>query len=156
MSLSHEHWLGQAIQIANENVAVGGGPFAAIVVKEGEIVGKGVNEIHLQHDPTAHAELLALREACIRLGRADLSDCILYASGEPCPMCMGAIYWARPQAIYYACSKLEASSACDFPDPLSDYERQLNLPPHEREIPLYKIEHKDKLKPFQSWRSSLG
>ena len=93
--MTHEKWLHQTINMAVENVKQGGGPFAAVVVKDGRIIGKGTNLVHLQNDPSAHAELLAIREACKTLSSMDLSDCILYASGEPCPMCLGAAYGQR-------------------------------------------------------------
>ena len=88
----HEKWLQHTIEMAVTNVIEGEGPFAAIIVKEGKIIGSGTNLVHLHNDPSAHAELLAIREACSYLATTDLSDCILYASGEPCPMCLGAAY----------------------------------------------------------------
>lgn len=148
-----EVWLEQAIRMAKENAAKGDGPFAAIVVCNGEIVGTGVNRVGSEHDPTAHAELLAIREACTRLGRTDLSDCTLYASGEPCPMCMGAIYWAKPGAVYYACSKAEAAAATGFPDPLGTFYAEMSGSADNRTIAVRQHEANAKLEPFFVWAS---
>lgn len=150
--MNHQKWLDEAIQMAVNNVKSGGGPFAAIVVQQDRVVGTGVNSIHLNSDPTAHAELLAIQEACIKLGTTDLSDCVLYASGEPCPMCMGAIYWAKPKAVYYACSKQEAAEAVAFPDPLAHYYSELQQQPEKRSIPLHKVDSEQSLEPFKTWR----
>ncbi|MBD2866918.1 nucleoside deaminase [Paenibacillus oceani] len=148
----HQQWLEQAIRLAELNVGSGGGPFAALVVKDGRIVGRGVNGVHLDHDPTAHAELLAIREACIHLETTDLSDCTLYASGEPCPMCMGTIYWARPGSVYYACSKQEAADATAFGDPLDGFYQEMLQPSQARSINMRKLESGSKLAPFYAWR----
>jgi guanine deaminase len=146
--MNHQKWLEKAIQLAAANAAKGEGPFAAIVVKDGVEVASGVNQVSASHDPTAHAELSAIREACVRLGRSDLSDCVLYASGEPCPMCMGAIYWARPSAVYYACGKVEAAEATGFGDPLSAFYAEMASPPEKRSIPLQKLDVPSRLEPF--------
>jgi guanine deaminase len=148
---THEQWMNEAIRLAVHNVERGGGPFAALVVREDVIVGQGVNAVHLQSDPTAHAELLAIRQACTSLGTTDLSDCIVYASGEPCPMCMGAIYWAKPKAVWYACSKKEAAAAVHFPDPLENYWEEMKQPAEHRSIPLKKLSADNGLAPFQRW-----
>lgn len=148
----HQQWLEQAIRMAELNVGNGGGPFAALVVKEGRIVGSGVNGVHLDHDPTAHAELLAIREACITLVTTDLSDCTLYASGEPCPMCMGAIYWAKPGTVYFACSKQEAADATAFGDPLNGFYKEMVQSPETRSVLVHKLESNNKLAPFYAWR----
>src|SRR5690606_2870453 len=106
---THTYYLDIVTQMAKENVESGqGGPFAAIVVRNGEIISRGYNRVEVNHDPTSHAELNAIREACRILGTTQLHDCILYASGEPCPMCTGGIYWAKLGAVYFACSKKEA------------------------------------------------
>lgn len=145
---NHIEWLERAIRLAKENAAKGDGPFAALVVKDGEIVGTGVNGVASSHDPTAHAELLAIREACTRLQRADLSDCMLYASGEPCPMCIGAVYWAKPGAVYYACSKAEAAAAVGFGDPLGSFYAEMALPADKRAIAIRKLDAPSRLEPF--------
>lgn len=152
----HERWLDEAIRLAEENVAMGGGPFGALVVRGDTVVGSGVNSVHQASDPTAHAELLAIREACISLGTTDLSDCVVYASGEPCPMCMGAIYWSRPRAVYFACSKREAGDAVGFTDPLAHFYADLNQPPTARSIPLHKVDVEHRLAPFRAWHAAQG
>ena len=140
--MTHEKWLQQTINMAVENVKQGGGPFAAVVVKDGRIIGKGTNLVHLQNDPSAHAELLAIREACKTLSSIDLSDCILYASGEPCPMCLGAAYWATIGKIYYACSKADALNEAGFGNPLSTFFSDQNEAPENRQCPLHSIKNR--------------
>lgn len=146
--MDHGYWLEQAIRLAKENASKGEGPFAALVVKDGRLVSTGVNRVQSEQDPTAHAELSAIREACRQLHTADLSDCILYASGEPCPMCTGAIYWARLRAVYYACSKAEAREAAGFEDPLGSFYAEMARAPHERAIPIHHLDVPGKLEPF--------
>ncbi|MBI4889296.1 MAG: nucleoside deaminase, partial [Acidobacteria bacterium] len=108
----HEEFLRRAISLAAENVELGrGGPFGAVIVMDGEVVAEGANHVTAQNDPTAHAEVEAIREACRRLGRHDLRGGVIYASCEPCPMCLSAIYWARLDSLYYAASKDDASAA---------------------------------------------
>ena len=108
--MNHEYFMQKAIELSLENMRNGkGGPFGAIVVKEGKIVGIGANNVTSKNDPTAHAEVLAIRDACKNLNTFQLNDCILYTSCEPCPMCLGAIYWARPEAVYYANTKQDAA-----------------------------------------------
>jgi guanine deaminase len=104
-----KQFIEEAVRLALENVEkYGGEPFGAVIVKNGEIISSGVNEVERDHDPTAHAELLVIRDACQKLNTTDLSDCVLYASGEPCPMCLGAIYWANLKRVYYAYSLHDA------------------------------------------------
>ena len=111
-----QQFIKKAIQLALDNVTGStGGPFGAVVVKNGEIVGVGQNQVTKLNDPTAHAEIQAIREACQRLNTFQLDDCELYTSCEPCPMCLGAIFWARPKAVYYACTK-EDAAAIGFDD----------------------------------------
>lgn len=153
MAMNHRHWLEKTIRMAADNAAKGEGPFAAIVVKNGTVVGSGVNRVDTNHDPTAHAELLAIRDACQRLNSADLSDCVLYASGEPCPMCMGAIYWAGPSAVYYACSKAEAAAAVGFPDPLDSFYADRERPAELRQVAVRQYDMDGKLEPFFVWAS---
>lgn len=149
--MTHEQWLAVTIEMALHNVATGGGPFAAIVVKDGEIVGKGTNLVHLNYDPSAHAELIAIREACMTLQSTDLSDCFLYASGEPCPMCLGAAYWATVGNIFYACSKDEAKKGAAFPNPLQHYFTDQKQAPSERQIPFNHLPVANALAPFSKW-----
>jgi len=98
----------RAIALSIRNIDNGGGPFGALIVKDGEIIAEGVNRVTRQHDPTAHAEVVAIRKAARKLGTFDLSGCEIYASCEPCPMCLGAVYWARLDCLYYGNSKADA------------------------------------------------
>lgn len=104
-------WLNMTIAMATENVARGGGPFACIIVKDGRVVAEGVNGVVPQYDPTAHAEVQAIRRACEQLENHQLDDCVIYTSCEPCPMCFGAIYWARPKRVVFAATKEQAANA---------------------------------------------
>ena len=105
-----EDLLQMAIALAEEGVRDRrGGPFGAVIARDGEVVGRGCNEVPSRHDPTAHAEIQAIRDACVRLGRFWLDDCEIYASCEPCPMCLSAIYWARIPVVHYAASREDAA-----------------------------------------------
>ncbi|MFD2615450.1 nucleoside deaminase [Paenibacillus gansuensis] len=124
--------LREAIRLAADNVRTGhGGPFGAIVVKDGVVVGRGTNEVTDSNDPTAHAEVQAIRAACRELGTYQLADCEIYTSCEPCPMCLGAIYWARPRAVYYYNTRHEAADI-GFDDQLI-YD-EIAVPIQERRI----------------------
>lgn len=148
----HSDWMEMAIREAYENVRhVDGGPFGAIVVKDGRMIGKGRNRVTALNDPTAHAEVQAIREACRYLNDFQLKGCTLYTSCEPCPMCIGAIYWARPDAVYFACTKEEAA-AIGFDDQFI-YE-EIALPLAQRSIPMRQLRTDQSLLPFHSWRSS--
>ncbi|BAQ09010.1 guanine deaminases [Bacillus sp. OxB-1] len=149
--MRHEEWLYETIDMAVENVRKGGGPFAAIIVKDGEIIGRGTNRVHIENDPSAHAELLAIREACAFLGTIDLSDCTLYASGEPCPMCLGAAYWSTVGTIYYACSKAEALDEAQFTNPLAAYFPDQSKAPEDRQVPFIQLKTTNALSPFHEW-----
>jgi len=140
-----------AIDLAEENIKNGGGPFGAIIVKDGKIVGKGVNTVTSNNDPTAHAEINAIRNACKNLNSFQLNDCEIYSSCEPCPMCLGAIYWARPKELYFAASKSDAANA-GFDDSFIYDEMNKNY--NERKIKTIKIEHENKLSPFKQWIAS--
>lgn len=112
MSNFNIEFLKKAVQLAHENIEQGnGGPFGAVVVKNGQIIAEGANHVTSNNDPTAHAEVVAIREACQKLNSFQLEDCEIYCSCEPCPMCLGAIYWARPKAIYFAATKNDAANA---------------------------------------------
>ena len=100
-----KEYMREAIRLADESVKNGGGPFGAVIVKDGEIIAGRSNSVTIDNDPTAHAEVNTIREACRKLGTFDLSDCVIYTSCEPCPMCLGAIYWARISRIYYGNTK---------------------------------------------------
>ena len=122
----------EAIRLSVENVERGkGGPFGAVIVKDGKIIARGVNEVTSSNDPTAHAEVVAIRKACTALGTFQLQGCELYASCEPCPMCLAAIYWARPDKIYYANTK-EDAAGIEFDDKFI-YE-EMSKPIGERSI----------------------
>ncbi len=125
-----------------------GGPFGAVVVKNGEIVGKGNNKVTSTFDPTAHAEVVAIRDACKNLNTFQLDDCIIYTSCEPCPMCLGAIYWARPKAVYYGCTKQDAANI-NFDDAF--IYKELKAPMTKRKIPFKQLGRENALKAFQLW-----
>jgi tRNA(Arg) A34 adenosine deaminase TadA len=111
MSENHEDFMLRAIALAQKGIdSNAGGPFGALVVREGVIIGEGWNQVTSTNDPTAHAEVVAIRKACKHLGSFQLKDCVLYTSCEPCPMCLGAIYWARPKTIFFACTRVDAAS----------------------------------------------
>jgi guanine deaminase len=139
----------QVIDLAVENVRRGGGPFAALVVKDGVVISTGANQVTRSNDPTAHAEIVAIREACRVLGGFQLDGCDLYASCEPCPMCLGALYWARPARIFFAATHSDASAA-GFDD--SFIYRQLAAPPSERTIPMIHVADARATRPFEEWR----
>ncbi len=149
--MTHPKWLEQTIEMAVQNVKKGGGPFAAIVVKDNKIIGAGTNLVHISHDPSAHAELLAIREACQSLASTDLSDCILYANGEPCPMCLGAAYWATVGSIHYACSKTEALQGANFSNPLAHFFVDQTVHPERRSVPFIKMDVPNAISPFHEW-----
>lgn len=146
-----EKWMKMAIDLAYENTRTKKGrPFGAIIVKDGKIVGKGVNEILATHDPTAHAELEAIRKASQVLGTSDLSDCELYASGKPCPMCLSAIYLANIQQVYYAYNAEEAAEAGLSTQYVYD---QLSLPEKERDIQMKPMDKNTDVKnPYALWK----
>ncbi|ARD48068.1 hypothetical protein SporoP37_07845 [Sporosarcina sp. P37] len=149
--MNHEKWLAHTVEMAVKNAADGGGPFASIIVKDGEIIGSGTNLVNSTCDPSAHAELLAIKEACAALQTLDLSDCVLYASGEPCPMCLGASYWAKLGAIYYACSKQQAFEEAGFTNPVKEFFPDQQLPPEKRSVPFIQKRIPGAEKPFIEW-----
>lgn len=144
----HADFLQQAVDLACDNVANGGGPFGALVVKDRCIVASSGNRVTCNLDPTAHAEIMAIRLACQKLGDFQLSDCVLYTSCEPCPMCLGAIYWARLQAVYYACNRFDAAAA-GFDDSFI-YDEIPKLP-SERHIAMHYINLASAVSPFRDW-----
>lgn len=146
-----EQYLREAIDLAREGMERGdGGPFGCVIVKDGTIVGRGNNRVTSTNDPTAHAEVVAIREACKALGDFQLSGCVLYTSCEPCPMCLGAIYWARPDRIVFAATREDAADA-GFDDQLI-YD-ELPLPYPERRIPTQHLMRTEGLSVFSSWKS---
>lgn len=138
----------EAIRLADESVKNGGGPFGAVVVKDGEIVAGSANRVTLDNDPTAHAEVNTIREACRKLGTFDLSGCVIYTSCEPCPMCLGAIYWARIDRIFYGNTRKDAAKI-DFADDFIYEELDKDL--SERTVPLIPILRKEALGTFRAW-----
>src|SRR5690348_7742813 len=144
-----EEFMQQAIALALENVRSGrGGPFAALVVRAGEILGRGTNLVTAMNDPTAHAEILAIREACQKIGSFELTGCDIHATCEPCPMCLGAIYWARLAKLYFAAHSGDAAKI-GFDDSLIYAE--INKPTAERKIPMAQLMREEALKVFGEW-----
>src|SRR5690606_21795833 len=126
-----------------------GGPFGCVIVRHDEIIGKGWNRVIATNDPTAHAEVVAIRDACAHLGTHQLDDCEIYASYEPCPMCLGAIYWARPRAVYFANTRADAA-AIGFDDHLI-YE-ELKAPVDQRIIPMTMLGRDEAIRVFEEWK----
>ena len=127
----------RAIELAREGMRAGaGGPFGAVVVKDGTIIGEGFNRVVATNDPTAHGEVTAIRDACAKLGNFSLEGCEIHSTGEPCPMCLGAIHWARIGRIYYGFSIADAATI-GFDD--REFYHQFALPPEEREIPCVQL-----------------
>ncbi|MBI5084696.1 MAG: nucleoside deaminase [Acidobacteria bacterium] len=148
----HEKHIRRAIQLAAENAGQGrGGPFGAVVVRDGQIVAEGVNLVTSKLDPTAHAEVMAIRAACAKLGVFELRGCTIYSSCEPCPMCLAAIYWARLDALYFAASREDASAA-GFDDGFL-YE-QIPLPASARSLRSEQLLAGESGVPFAIWRAN--
>jgi len=141
----------RAIQLSLENVRSGrGGPFAAVVAKDGEIIAESANCVTATNDPTAHAEIVAIREACRKLRHFELTGCDLYTSCEPCPMCLGAIYWARPARVFYANTAAD-TAAIGFDDAFIYSEMKLPLP--DRKVPMIQLLREKALVAFREWQS---
>lgn len=138
----------EAIRLANESVRNGGGPFGAVLVKDGVIIAGSANRVTVDIDPTAHAEVNTIRQACRKLGTFDLSGCMIYTSCEPCPMCLGAIYWARIDRIYYGNNRNDAAEI-DFADNFI-YE-ELDKPLSERTVPIIPMLRDEALQTFRMW-----
>lgn len=138
----------KAIALSIENIANGGGPFGAVIARAGEVIATGVNRVTASCDPTAHAEVNAIRAAATHLGSFDLSGCEIYTSCEPCPMCLGAIYWARLDKIYYANNKHDAKNA-GFDD--SFIYDELELKPEARRLPSETVLRNEAIKAFETW-----
>jgi guanine deaminase len=145
----HQVFIKRAIELSLIGITKGaGGPFGAVVVKNNKIIAEGHNEVLLRNDPTAHAEVVTIRRACESLGNFQLEDCILYTSCEPCPMCLGAIYWARPKLVVYACTKKDAASI-GFDDDFIYKELELSL--DQRAIPMINIHGKEAYEVMKQW-----
>ena len=138
----------RAIELSIESVNRGGGPFGSIIVKDNNIVAEGSNKVTLTNDPTAHGEIVAIREACKKLDNFSLNDCELYSTCEPCPMCLSAIYWARIDKIYYANTRKDAQKI-DFDDSLIYSELQKNI--NKRKIPMIQMMRNEALVAFELW-----
>jgi guanine deaminase len=145
-----QDFMRRAIALALENVRSGsGGPFAAVIVKEDRIIAEGANRVTRTNDPTAHAEVVAIREACRVLADFQLHGCDLYTTCEPCPMCLGAIYWARPTRTFYAATAADAAQA-GFDDAFI-YD-ELKIAPARRRIPMTQLLREDSLAIFSAWK----
>jgi guanine deaminase len=145
-----DSFMARALALSLENVRSGrGGPFGAVIVRGHEVIAEGVNCVTATNDPTAHAEMVAIREACRKLRSFELADCEIYTSCEPCPMCLGAIYWARPARVYFANSAADAAQA-GFDDAFI-YE-ELGAPHADRKIPMIQLRHGEALAAFREWR----
>jgi guanine deaminase len=152
--MDRNSFMRRAITLAEANVAAsGGGPFGAVVVHNGRIIGEGTNQVTGSHDPTAHAEVVAIRAACSELGNHSLAGCEIYASCEPCPMCLSAIYWARIDLIFYGNSKTDAA-AIGFDD--DHIYREIPLPISERAIPTERLLADEAITAFQAWETFDG
>lgn len=146
--MTKEELMRKAIELSIENVANGGGPFGAVIAKDGEIVATGVNRVTSSCDPTAHAEVNAIRAAATKLGTFDLSGYEIYTSCEPCPMCLGAIYWARLNKMYYGNNKADAKEI-GFDD--SFIYDEIALKPTDRKLPSEILLHNEAIKAFEAW-----
>jgi guanine deaminase len=143
--------MNKAIELSVENVKSGkGGPFGCVVVKDGKIIAHGVNTVTLHNDPTGHAEVNAIREACKVLNSFQLDDCEIYTSCEPCPMCLGAIYWARPSKVYYANTKKDAADI-NFDDDF--IYKEIDKPLHERTLQFIQLSREHAIKAFEEWKN---
>lgn len=149
MDKENVEFMKKALEIASGNASTqGGGPFGAVIVKDGKVVSAAGNTVTPDNDPTAHAEVNAIRDACKELKTFDLSGCVLYTSCEPCPMCLSASYWARIGRIYYAAGRDDAAKA-GFSDAFI-YD-QFDLPVNERSLPAERIMEEERLQPFELW-----
>jgi guanine deaminase len=146
-----QQFMREAIRLSREGSETGkGGPFGAVLVKDKQIVGKGSNQVLLTNDPTAHAEVVAIRDACASLQAFHLEDCVLFTSCEPCPMCLGAIYWARIRKIYYANNRKDAANI-GFSDDF--IYQEIDLPVEKRHIPMEPLLREEALQVFQHWEN---
>lgn len=149
MREDHIAYMRQAIELARKGVALGsGGPFGCVIVKDGQVVGEGCNEVTSANDPTAHAEITAIRAACRTLASFQLTGCTIYTSCEPCPMCLGAIYWARPAAVFFAGTREDAASA-GFDDEL--FYEELKKPNDMRQLKMQGLLREEARNVFDAW-----
>lgn len=151
MPKDHKYFMQRAIDISRKGMESNdGGPFGAVIVKDGKIIAEGNNRVTSSNDPTAHAEVVAIRNACTALDTFQLDGCIIYTSCEPCPMCLGAIYWARPDKMFYACTK-EDAARIGFDDDFIYKEINLNI--QDRSIPTLQIMNAEANEVFKSWET---
>lgn len=144
-----QKWMNRAVELAEYGMETGhGGPFGCVIVKNGKVIAEGWNRVISSNDPTSHAEIVAIREACKKLNSFQLSGCDIYASCEPCPMCLGAIYWARPNRVFFAATRNDASQF-GFDDEF--IYRELQVDPDSRTIPMLHIETQNALRVFEKW-----
>ncbi len=149
MTEQDERFMQRAIALAQQGIDAGaGGPFGAVIVKDDEVIGEGYNQVTSTNDPTAHAEVVAIRNACRNLNSFQLDGCILYTSCEPCPMCLGAIYWARPARVFYAATREDAAKI-GFDDQFIYEEIEKNF--EHRQMKLVNVLRDEGLKVFESW-----
>lgn len=149
MTEKDEEFMRRAIAQAQNGIDEGaGGPFGAVVVRNGEIVGEGCNRVTSTNDPTAHAEIVAIRNACEKLGSFQLDDCVIYTSCEPCPMCLGAIYWARPARVFYAATREDAAKI-GFDDQFIYEEIEKTF--EHRQMRLVNLMRDEGLTVFENW-----
>jgi len=147
--MTHENYMNEAVKAALQGMENNeGGPFGCIVVKDGEIIGRGNNRVTSTNDPTAHAEVIAIRDACKNLNSFQLDGCVIYTSCEPCPMCLGAIYWARPDKVFYGSNQQDAANI-GFDDAF--IYKEILLPYEKRSILFEQIGRKIALEPFIKW-----
>lgn len=152
--MEHEDFMRMAIALSEDNVKNNlGGPFGAVIVKNGQIIAKSANTVTTTNDPTAHAEVAAIRLACQTLNTFSLEGCTIYASCEPCPMCLGAIYWARIDKLYYANTKKDAA-AINFDDDF--IYQEIDLKPEDRKLPSQQLLRDEALKAFEMWQQSTN
>jgi tRNA(Arg) A34 adenosine deaminase TadA len=149
--MKKEDFMKLAIKLAVENVSNGGGPFGAVIVRDNKVIATGVNRVTANNDPTAHAEVSAIGAACQELQSFDLSECDIYTSCEPCPMCLGAIYWAHIDHIYYGCNKHDAAAA-GFDD--SFIYDELELPKEQRSKVIEELLPEEAMRTFDAWRAN--
>jgi len=146
--MTKDELMRKAIELSIDNVKNGGGPFGAVIARDGEIIATGVNRVTANNDPTAHAEVSAIRDAASKLGTFDLSDCEIYTSCEPCPMCLGAIYWARLKKMYFANTKADAKKI-GFDD--SFIYDEFALPLNQRKLSSEDMMRNEAIKAFEMW-----
>ncbi|MFN3997142.1 nucleoside deaminase [Algoriphagus sp.] len=150
MTEIQKNFMRQAIELAKNGMKSGnGGPFGCVIVKDGKIVGQGSNMVLKTKDPTAHAEVVAIRDACKTLDNFQLDECELYTSCEPCPMCLGAIFWARPAKVFFACTKKDAADA-GFDDDF--IYQEIEVTPGDRKIPMISLLREESLPAFELWK----